>query len=519
MSALHRGAAVLVCAVVLAAGCGESDRTDAAHASVLHRGNAFEPETLDPHRVRSVETFNIIRDLYEGLIAEQPGGELGPGVAEAWSVSEDGLTWTFQLRAEARWSNGDPVTAEDFAWSLRRAVHPGTGSTYAQMLAVIQDITVPSPGVLALHLSGPTPYLLGLLAQPIAYPVHRATVEAHGERFTHPGVNVSNGAYRIVEWEAQSHVRVERNLYYWNDARTRIHAVNFYPVEAESTELARYRAGDLHMTRTIPVQQYEWLQRNLPEELHVTPYLSTYFYGFNLTKPPFQDNLLLRKALSLAIDREVIAGQVIGSGEVPAYAWVAPGIQNYETQRPDWADWPREQRLAEAQRLYAEAGYSHANPLRVELRYNTAESHRRIAVAVSSMWREVLGVETTLHNEEFQVFLNSRQSRQLEVYRSGWVGDYNDANTFAEAMMSNHGLNDMGWNNPEYDQLVRNAGLEHDPAARRALLERAERLLLSEHPLIPIYYYVSKALVKPEIGGYVPNVMNVHPSRHLYFKE
>lgn len=519
MRHLRAATVLLLCALAVVAGCGERERVAGPAASVLHRGNAFEPETLDPHRARSVETFNIIRDLYEGLIAEQPGGELGPGVAETWSVSEDGLTWTFRLRDDARWSNGDPVTADDFAWSLRRAVHPDTGSHYAQMLSVIDDIDVPEPGVLVLHLSGPTPYLPGLLAQPIAYPIHRATFEEHGERFTRPGVNVSNGAYRIVEWEAQSHIRVERNPYYWNDARTRIHAVVFHPIEAESTELARYRAGDLHMTRTIPVQQYEWLQRNLADELYVTPYLSTYFYGFNLTKPPFQGNLPLRRALSLAIDREVIAGQVVGSGEVPAYAWVTPGINNYETQRPEWADWPREQRLAEARRLYAEAGYSAGNPLRVELRYNTAESHRRIAVAIASMWREELGVETTLHNEEWQVFLNSRQSQQLEVYRSGWVGDYNDANTFAEAMMSTHGLNDMGWHNEQYDGLVRAAGRERDPAARRALLEEAERLLLSEQPILPIYYYVSKALVKPTVGGYVPNVMNVHPSRHLYLRE
>lgn len=506
-------------ATLLVAGCGEMPPPEPApFENVLRRGNGLEPETLDPHRARSVETFHILRDLYEGLIAEGADGELGPGVAESWQVSDDGLVWSFELRENAAWSNGDALTASDFAWSLRRALDPATGSEYAQMLAVIAEVRTPDPYTLELQLTGPTPYLLGLLAQPVAFPVHRASVEAHGDRFTRPDNSVTNGAYMLEDWVAQSHIRLRRNPHYWNDAATRIDAVVFHPIETESTELARYRAGELHMTRTTPAPQFEWLRRNLSNELKVTPYLSTYFYGLNLTKPPFAGNRALRAALSMAIDRKVITGQVIGAGEVPAYSWVPPGISNYTPQRFEWADWDDARRIAEARRLYAEAGYSAERPLRVELRYNTAESHKRIAVAISSMWRETLGVETQLVNEEWQAFLHARTSQTLEVYRSGWVGDYNDANTFAEALLPAHGLNDMGWTDPEYVRLVEAAGHTVDAAERRALLEQAERLMLADHPLIPIYFYVSKTLVKPSVGGYRSNVMNVHPTRHLFLK-
>lgn len=511
--------AIFVVALALAlAACTPGGGGPAIPPDTLVRGSGLEPETLDPHRARSVETFHILRDLYEGLIAEAAGGELIPGVAESWTVSDDGLVWTFTLREDARWSNGDALVAADFAWSLRRAVHPDTGSYYAPMLSVIAGIETPDERTLRLTLSGPTPYLLGLLAQPMAFPVHRPSAEAHGERFTRPGNAVTNGAYRITDWVSQSHIRLERNPYYWDAAATRIGAVMYLPIEAESTELARYRAGDLHVTRTIPNPQYEWLLRHLPDELHVVPYLSTYFFGMNLNRPPFEGNPALREALSLAIDRTVIAEQVTGAGEVPAYSWVPPGIHHYTPQVLEWADWTQAERNARASELYAEAGYGPHNPLRVELRYNTAESHRRIAVAVASMWRDALGVETTLVNEEWQVFLQNRVSGNLQVYRSGWVGDYNDANTFAEAMLHEHGLNDMGWHDEEYERLVREAGQTVDADARRALLEEAERIMLAAHPMIPVYYYVSKSLVKPEVGGYLPNVMNVHPSRHMYLR-
>ena len=508
----------LALAAVLGAGCAEREPPAPVDLTTLHRGNGLEPESLDPHRARGVETFSILRDLYEGLVAEAADGSLIPGVAESWTVSDDGLTWSFALR-DARWSNGDPVTAADFVYSFARAVAPETGSAYAPMLAVVAAARAIDARTLELTLTGPTPYLTGLLAHPIAYPVHRASVEAHDGRFTHPGNHVSNGAFKLAEWVPQAHVRLERNREYWDDANTRLDAVVYYPIESESTELARYRAGELHMTRTYPAQQYEWLVRNLGDEVKTTPYSSTYFYGLNLTRPPFEGNRALRAALSMAIDREVIARQVMGAGEAPAWSWVPPGITNYTPQAYEWATWPAERRNAEARRLYEEAGYSEQAPLVVELRYNTAEAHRRVAVAVASMWREVLGVDTRLHNEEWGTFLNNRRSQALEAYRSGWVGDYNDANTFAEAMLSDHGLNDMGWQSAEYDALVRAAGREQDAARRSALLEQAEALMLADYPLIPLYFYVSKALVKPSVGGYEQNVMNVHPSRHLYLIE
>jgi oligopeptide transport system substrate-binding protein len=258
------------------------------------------------------------------------------------------------------------------------------------------------------------------------------------------------------------------------------------------------------------------VRENLAPELHVSPYLGTYFYGFNLTRPPFKDNPALRRALALAVDRETLATRIVATGEVPASGWVPPGIAGYTPQRPDWADWPAARRLEEARRLYAQAGYSAENPLEVELRYNTGDNHKRVALAVSWMWRQALGVKTQLVNEEFKVYLQNRRARRVtQLFRGDWIGDYNDAATFAERMLSTSGLNDTGWANPRYDLLVAQAAGEGDVAKRRALLEEAERVLLEDLPVLPLYHYVSKHLVKPRVTGWQPNIMDHHYSRYF----
>jgi oligopeptide transport system substrate-binding protein len=481
--------------------------------TVLRRGNSVEPETLDPHRARGVSASNVLRDLYEGLTTESPAGAIVPGMAERWEASADGLGWTFHLRADARWSNGDPVTAADFAESLQRLRAPATASPVAQVLATIERADAVDSRTLRLQLRAPSPLLPALLSHPAAFPVHASN--RAGAAFG-AGTLVGNGAYRLASWTAHAQLVIERNDYYHGRAEVAVERVIYFPTESPGSELKRYRAGELDWTDTIPLSQARWIRAHLGDELHVSPYFGTYFYGFNLTRAPFMDKPALRRALALAVDRETLVASIVGTGEVPAYGWVPPGAAGYAPRRFAWAGWSSEQRLAEARRLYAEAGYSAERPLEVELRYNTGDNHKRVALAVSWMWREALGVRTRLVNEENKVFLQSRRSRlTTQLFRADWIGDTGDAATFAERMHSASGINDTGYASGRYDALVAQAAGEPDAARRYALLGQAEQVLLEDLPMIPLYFYVSKHLVKPYVTGWQPNIMDHHYSRYF----
>ncbi|MGB1581954.1 MAG: peptide ABC transporter substrate-binding protein, partial [Nevskiales bacterium] len=401
--------------------------------SVLRRGNGAEPETLDPHRAQSVTSSNILRDLYEGLVGEAPDGRLIPGAAERWEVSSDGKTYVFHLRKDASWSNGDPVTAEDFAYGLRRCVDPATGSPYAEILAPIVNtkaiingekppeslgVTALDAHTLQINLKAPTPYFLGLLTHSSSYPAHQGSVKQHGDAFTQPGNHVTNGAYVISEWVVASHIRLERNKHYWDNANTGIDIVKYLPIDNVDSEFKRYLAGELDMTGSIPIPRLEWAKKNLQQDYRTYPSLAVYYYGLNTTKAPFKESPALRRALSLAVDRRIITEKVTRGGELPAYSWVPPGVSNYTPQKTDYAQWPREKQISEAQRLYNEAGYSQEKPLEIELRYNTSEGHKKIATAIASMWKTNLGAKVTLINEEWKVFLANVKTRKItQVYR------------------------------------------------------------------------------------------------------
>ena len=539
---IRRCAIALLAATALAA-CGPPDATrtgqnapgpgvSGAQGSVrqvLRRGNGAEPKTLDPHRAQGVPESNLLRDLFEGLVNEAPDGTLVPGVAQSWTVSDDGRTYRFTLRDQARWSNGDPVTARDFVFSLRRTIDPATLSVYSSILFPIANaraiangdlpaeelgVTAVDARTLEIRLVSPTPYLLGLLTHSTTYPVHQPSLVAEGERFARPGTLISNGPYQLDDWVVQSHIRLVRNPAYWDDASTRVDEVWYYPIENQDAELKRYRADELDITEGLPYNQLGWIRENLGDELVVSPYLGSYYYGLNLTRAPFKDQPGLRRALAMAIDRDIIANRLAGAGEIPAYGWV-PAVQGYTPQRVEWADWTQDERNAEARRLVGAAGYGPDNPLRVQLLYNTNENHKRIAVAVASMWKQVLGVETSLVNQEWKVFLDTRTRKETQVFRSGWIGDYNDAYTFADLLYSTNQQNDSGYASARYDDLLDQASMEPDAARRRALLEEAERVLLADLPIIPIYFYVSKHLVKPWVRGFTPNIMDHHQSKHL----
>jgi oligopeptide transport system substrate-binding protein len=522
---------VLLLAAGLAAwSCGESGN-DGPQIPTLNRGLSTDPESIDPHKARSTQAAEVLRDIGEGLVGYSANGDLVGGVAEAWSVSDDGLVYTFNIRDDARWSNGDPVTAEHFVFSLRRLVDPATAAFYAQAVAAIANVDKIVAGdlsptelgvaaaennVLIITLQQPTPYMLSLLTHPSTFPVHPGAIAEFGSDFTRPENLLSNGAYKLESWEPASVLRLQRNEHYWNNAATSIDAVNYHVLTQEMTELNRFRAGEIDITGSIPPDSFATVREQYAEQMHVAPYLGIYYYGYNLTKPPFAGNPQLRQALSMAIDRETLVEKVIGRGEAPAYSWVPPGVDNYEPIRFSYADMSQDERNAAARRLYRQAGYSEQSPAQVEVRYNTSDTQQRIALAIQSMWAEVLGVETTLVNEEFQVLLaNMREGEVTQVFRSSWIGDYNDAHTFLNILQSGNPSNTPRFESDLYDKRMRDAAEQVDPHARRLYLEEAERVLLSEHPVIPLYFYVSKHLVNPRVQGWGDNVLDYHYSQHL----
>jgi len=506
----------------------------APEGPVLVRGGGPDPDSLDPQKVRGAEAQGVVRDLCEGLTTLDKSAAVAPGVASRWSVSADGKVYTFTLRPEARWSNGERVVGADFVAGLRRLVDPATASGYAQYADVIANtddivagrkppdalgIAAPDDSTVVVTLAAPAPYLPALLSHPSTCPVHRPTLAAHADSYARPGVMVSDGAFVLREWVQGSYVLASRNHYYWNDAATRVGTVKYLFIPDENAELARYRSGELHITAVVPRGQFDWIREHLAAQLHVSPQLTTYYYGFNLRRAPFKDQPQLRRALSLVIDREKLATLVLRVGELPAYGWVPPGVDGYTPQSFDYRGVAMPARIAEAQRLYREAGYSRAKPLAVELAYNAGEVHTKLAVAIASMWKEALGADVRLTQVEFKTLLQQIDRGDVELFRSSWAGDYNDAQTFAQYLKSDFGLNLPRYRSAAYDALLTRAAAEVDPGKRRALLEEAERVMLADTPLMPLYFYVNKHLVQPQVLGWYDNVMNVTYSRDLGLKQ
>jgi len=529
-----------VCALVipllaLAALCGCSRSPGRGPAGVegraiLLRGLGAEPDSLDPQKARADEAQRVLRDICEGLTTLDGSGRVAPGIAETWQVSSDGRTYTFHLRHGARWSNGQPVVGADFVAGLRRLVDPRTASQYAEVVDVIANagdivagrkppdslgVSAPGPYTVIVQLSTPAPYLPALLSHPSTCPVNPVALANDRDAYARPGNLPSDGAFVLSQWVHGSYIYITRNHYYWNDAATRLDGVRYLITTDENAELTLYRADQLDVTDVIPRSQFGWIQAHLADQLHIAPELGVYFYGFNLQRAPFAADARLRRALSMVIDRDELAQLVLRSGELPAYGWVPPGVANYTPQSPDYRSLPMAQRIAEARKLYAEAGYSTARPLRFELRYNTGEVHAEIAIAVASMWQHALGAQVSLRAEEFRSLMQDIDRGDVEMFRSSWIGDYNDAYTFAQYFKSDFGINLTHYHSSAYDDLVNRAAAEVDPGKRRTLLEQAEQLMLRDQPVIPIYFYVSKHLVKPRVTGWYSNIMNVTYSKDL----
>ncbi len=522
---MHRLVAAILLAPVLAA---------AAPPSLLRVGNGAEPETLDPHRMQTSMAVNIAHDLYEGLTSVSPRGEVIGGAASHWDVADEGRRYTFHLRPSLRWSNGDAVTAEDFVAGLRRGVDPATTGAYAAVLAPIRNASEILAGempaeklgveaidarTLRVQLTGPTPYLPGLLSLPVSFPIHQPSLARHGSQFARPGRLVGNGPYVLDEWILQSHIRLQRNPNYWNDAATRIDTVYFYPTEDRNSELKRYRAGELDYTFNVPKVQAPWLRAQFGKELRVATFLDTYYVGFNCTRPPFRDQPGLRRALAMVLDRDLIVQKVLHGLGRPALGWVPDAVADHQPQQPAWGSWPMSQRLAEARRLYEAAGYSSDQPLELELRYGTDPNDKRLVTVIAAMWQQTLGMRVRLVNQELKVFASELKLRNLtQAFLWDWQGDYDDASTYTDVLQSSRRQNYEGWSNPAYDALLAKAGKEPDKNRRAQLLQQAEALMLEETPLTPVYVNVSTHLVKPHVAGWEDNVLDYHYSKDLWIR-
>jgi ABC-type oligopeptide transport system substrate-binding subunit len=492
-------------------------------ADVLRRGLGPEPDSLDIHQAQGLAALQVLRDTHEGLLTFDAAGEVAPGVAESWQVSADGLHYRFTLRADARWSNGDQLLAEDFVRGWQAALAPASQARTAALLEPIRHAAAIMRGaqdplalgvraegerLLLVELERPTPWLLELLAHPVAFPLHRAATSDISKRPV-------NGAFVVSEAVPHGHIRLSPNSHFHAADSVQLAGVDYLPIEDAGSELARYRAGELHITETIPPGRFQWLQVQLPQELHIAPYLGSFWLGINLRRAPLGDSADLRRALSLALDRATLVRVVTGAGELPAWGVVPPGIGGFRPPADPAADLADGERQAEARRLFEKAGYGPQRPLDVQLRFNTSSQHRRLAVAVAAMWKQVLGVNTELLHEEWKVFVNNRrQGVVTQVFRGGWIADYADPTSFLDLFAGGAELNTTFYDNRQYDQLLLKAA-GASGSQRLHLVEQAEALLMRDTPVIPLYYYVSRHLVKPSVRGYQDNPRDVHLSRYL----
>ena len=513
----------------------ESPVAQGNQEQVLHRGLGADVAELDPHIVTGLPELNVLSALFEGLVAEDPHDlHPVPGVAKSWEVSLDQLRYTFHLRADARWSNGDSVTAQDFVNSIRRVLTPSLGADYASMLYVVQNAEAYHKGelndftqvgvaatdahTLIITLDHQTPHFLTLLSHPIWYPVHLPTLEKsgaidqRGNPWTRPETIVSNGPFKLAEWKRDRVIIVEKSSTYWDATTVRLNAIHFHPNDSVNSEERAYRAGQLHITEALPISKVAPYRRDHPEVLRINPFLDTYFLRLNVTRPQL-NNPLIRRALSLAIDRDSIVKNVTQGGQLASHSFTPPGTAGYEPPHGVSQD------IDAARRLLIEAGYPNGEGLPIfELLVNNSGNHQIIAEAIQEMWRRDLGIKIAVVNMEQKTLLSQRRTLDYQIMRSDWVGDYLDPSTFLNVFSGNSGNNHTGWNNPEYDYLLYQAARTVDTTARYALMYRAEEILLREAPIIPIYYYTTVRLVHPAVRGWYPTLLDRHPYKHVWLE-
>ncbi len=505
--------------------------TELAAKQELVRNNGNEPASLDPHKVESDVEFNIISDLFEGLVSVSPQGEIQPRLALKWE-NKDNLIWTFHLRPGITWSDGSAITAQDIVWSWQRLVTPTTASPYASYpgnmhIVNARDISEGKQppetlGVKALDdttlqvtLNQPNAAFLAMLAHPSLVPIDKVLVERFGDKWTKPEHIVTSGPYTLSKWVVNERIVAQRNPKYWDNEHTVINKVTYLPITSEAADVNRYKAGEIDIVYTVPVNQFALLKKTMGSQLNVAPQLATYYYELNTTKPPFNDPRV-RRALNMGLDKDIIADKVMGQGQRPAWLISQPDIGGVTLKQPDYASWPRDKRIAEAKKLLNEAGFNESHPLVFNLLYNTSETHQRIAIAASSMWKKNLGVEAKLQNQEWKTMLDTMHTHNFDAVRYAWIADYDDAASFLNNFRTGDSENTSQYSNPAYDKVLHDAAKAADTAARGKFYQQAEDLLAEDVPAIPVYHYVRTHLVKPWVGGFEPDKLGYYYTKDMY---
>jgi oligopeptide transport system substrate-binding protein len=523
----------LLAAAFLASACSRQAppvAADGAAPKILLFGNGAEPQDLDPQTVTGVPENKLLNAFFEGLVAYGPTDrETVPGVAERWETSADGLTWTFHLRPDARWSNGDPVTAQDFVRSYQRILTPELAAEYAYKLFPVVGAEAYQRGelkdfgqvgfkavsarLLEVRLRHRVPYLLEAMKHYAWFPVHIASVEKHGglvtrgKPWTREEHFVGNGPFVLRRWQPGQKIVAARSPTYWDRAAVPLDEIHFFPVDNLETEERMFRTGQLHKTYDLPAAKLDVYRRDHPDSYRADPYYGSYFFRFNTTRPPLND-VRVRRALALAIDRESLVRNVARGGQEPAYGLTPPSDKF--TPRARLAG-----DVAEARRLLAAAGFPEGRGFpRLELLYNTHENHRRICEALQEMWRRNLGIEVGLLNQEWKVYLRSMDMLDYDMARGGWIGDYNDPNTFLDTFITDSGNNRTGWSNARYDRLLQDAQQAPDEAARMEIYQQMEQLLVDELPILPVYFYRRIFAVSPRVHWPV-NILDNHNWKYI----
>ena len=528
---------VAYCAFICLSGCAKKQNNTeiGIEQGELYIGIGAEPAALDPHITTGLTEYSVLLSLLEGLTTLNPQTmAVEPGAARSWTVSDDQLRYTFELDPLAKWSNGDPVTADDFLFSFKRILSPALGAPYAYMLYPMRgaesfhkgiETSFETVGVQALdastliiELENPTPYFLNLLAHNTWWPVHPQTVLKHGSitdrisKWTKAGNFVGNGPFQLKQWRLNNGIHVTRNPHYRKADSVALNGVHFLPIATQSEERA-FRTGNLHITSSVPIHRIEWYQENQPENLRFDTALGVYYYMINTERGPLSDPLV-RQALAYSIDREQLTTHILKAGQKPAFHFTPPNTGGYNAR----ARLPFDPELAR-QRL-AEAGYPDgAGFPKMKLLFNTSESHQTLAVAIQEMWKKELGIDIELHNQEWKAYLATRESGNFDILRAAWYGDYDDPNTFLSLGESDNGNNHTQWKHPEYDELIQASALETSPEKRLELFQKAEAILIEELPVIPIYFYVTSRLIHTAVEGWHPSILDNHPYQAVRLKK
>ncbi len=538
MTRLRHVFSLAALAAVALAGCGgRSERPPCPAGKVcLEYGNTNDPTSLDPDKISLVSENVILGDLMVGLVEDSPDGQPVPGIAQSWETSKDGLTWTFHLR-NALWSDGTPVTADDFIFGFRRILDPRTASPYAYMMYLLKNGEAVNSGKLdpsqlgaraldartvEVTLEHPAPYFLQIAKFLSMYPLPRHVVDRYGDAWSDPNHFVSDGPYKPVSWKLGDHVEVVKNPRFFDAAHVCIDRIDYYPTNDSVSAERRVKRGELDVNTSIQSNRVPFLRRpdQIPAYVHVQPYIAVVYLAFNTRDVPALKDVRVRQALSMAVDRSFITGKLLRAGQTPAYAFLPPGVADYRpSPRTPWADWTLERRQAEARRLLAQAGYGPAHPLSLALTFPNTPDPMLYTPAIQADWKSV-GVRVSLVLNEAQVAFDAFKSRDFQLGIASWTGDYNDPMTFLALMQSGTGQQNYGdYANPAYDALLAKADHEIDAGVRADELARAEQLMLDDAATAPLYFTVSRNLVNPSVTGWVDNITDTHRARYLCIKD